>query len=1153
MKKNCLAQLLIGSSLWRYYFIVLSTLFLNVEAFSQFYERDKVVGSSRGSSDFLGDEKSVALWGDFAAAGTSRSNINGNSAGAVYVYQRSSTTCQWDEIHTFVSNSSNPSAVFDNDNFGQSVAMGDNYLVIGASGHDYDENDQNYLSAAGAIFIYERIGSTWSFMDKVVPNFGDRAAGALFGHDVDIVDNLIIVGAYGENNDQGAAYIFELIGPNWVQQSRLTASDGDSGDEFGYSVAISSDWAAVGAPRDEDGTTLVPGSVLQAGSAYTFLNSGGWVQNDKVTTNVRDQYDWFGYDVEIDGVSLIVNEFSDDDNLAGVTNPQALQNNNPGITFQSCCGYGSVHYFNLVGLNWTWNAKIQPANIQVGDWFGSAIALDGNFLAVGAYRTHRLVQNSPLNLILEAGAVYVFELVGGVWQQVDRMTHSDRGTGAMTGPGVQDYLGKSVAFNQNRIIASAPREDENDDVVPNTYINHAGSAYIFEIENPAEMPILSTSISTFCSGSSVNATLMIDNSVDLNDATEWEWTTDPLLPPFASGPSYSINVNLNTSTTYWVRGVGCGITPGPWGSITITSGNMNSWHQYTKFTAYSDVVNDVITDSDGNVYITGTFRDETVLNGGNSLDISMVHPFGGWSAFVAKYNPCGDLLWADYSIDGDRSDAKAITLDEDNGIVYITGDASLNSTIAAKFNSTGVSVANSTSPSTSFVAAFDMQTGDANYVEKLQSTIPYSAFDFETNVNTITINESNGEIYIGGAYYVYGNLKDAFVQKYSPSTSSINSLKSEIQGVGSGHSEVNDLDYFEGSNPGQLAVIGDYRNDVRFVWTNYSSGSTGMWTSFNNFNMQGFLLHYQETGGSYSYLLESGSNSGGHSTGNGIAFDETTGKLFLTGDYTKNMINPYNLGANSIQVNIAPNKATYLIGYDVPNGTGWTHDIVANDGSSHGVSVAADAGMVYFTGDFTDDILVSTGPSFTYTGLGNRRAYIISLNDIGGNNWGNVTIDPGLSSHAPTAIAVDNDDHVFVCGSFWQDMDYLNGVLPALSSSGAGANGFVLRAEKGNGQLRVAQDMGDNIDTEGIDKVGGLEMVLHPNPTSDGKFNIVINELVNGSIEVTNVYGQHVYKQLINKSERSISLDLSGETPGVYFVTLISNGKRLSRKISFVK
>ena len=169
------------------------------------------------------------------------------------------------------------------DQFGQSVAISEDYAVVGA----YAEDEGG--SAAGAVYVFGRSGSSWVQQAKLTAS--DAEAEDVFGYSVALHENTIIVGAYGEDTggaSAGAAYIFERSGSNWIEQAKLTATDAEADDRFGHSVSIYHDLALVGALREDAGG-------FNSGAAYLFKRSGtDWTQTDKFTGSDTDEGDAFG-------------------------------------------------------------------------------------------------------------------------------------------------------------------------------------------------------------------------------------------------------------------------------------------------------------------------------------------------------------------------------------------------------------------------------------------------------------------------------------------------------------------------------------------------------------------------------------------------------------------------------------------------------------------------------------------------------------------------------------------------------------------------------------------------------------------------------------------------------------------------------------------
>lgn len=193
--------------------------------------------------------------------------------------------------------------------FGLSVAISGDTIVVGAPAYD---------SSRGMACIFVKPPSGWIDMYPVsFLSASDGAAGDNFGCSVAIYGNTVIVGASGDNTlipllppkiigDHGSAYVFVRPQDGWskththTHKAKLTASDKASHDEFGTSVAISGDRVAVGAPGDDN----------YKGSAYVFIKPpGGWVtktQDDKLTASDGAASDSFGYSVAIDGDTVVV-------------------------------------------------------------------------------------------------------------------------------------------------------------------------------------------------------------------------------------------------------------------------------------------------------------------------------------------------------------------------------------------------------------------------------------------------------------------------------------------------------------------------------------------------------------------------------------------------------------------------------------------------------------------------------------------------------------------------------------------------------------------------------------------------------------------------------------------------------------------------------
>jgi len=168
------------------------------------------------------------------------------------------------------------------DEFGYSVALDGNTAVVGARNADPNVGG-GPIEDAGAAFVYTYNGKTWILDVELTAKHPQ--AGDTFGVSVAISGNTIIVGATGvdledqdeedhEVKDVGAAYIFSRVSGEWEQQAVLTAHDRAEDDSFGSSVAIYKNTAVIAAET----------KTFNTGSVYVFLRSGvkDWKEQTKL-------------------------------------------------------------------------------------------------------------------------------------------------------------------------------------------------------------------------------------------------------------------------------------------------------------------------------------------------------------------------------------------------------------------------------------------------------------------------------------------------------------------------------------------------------------------------------------------------------------------------------------------------------------------------------------------------------------------------------------------------------------------------------------------------------------------------------------------------------------------------------------------------------
>lgn len=243
------------------------------------------------SSDRFGD--AVAMSGTIAVIGAplyDNNNGNGADAGAAYIFD----TSTGEQLFKLLPSDGRPF-----DNFGSSVAISGTTAIIGAPGDD---------EGRGSFYTFNTV--TGEQMLKITPN--DRALFDRFGTSLAVSGTTVIVGSPRDDDvvsGSGSVYLFNMI--TGLQLSKLHASDPGLNDEFGNAVAISGTTAIIGAHLDDP----TGGSVgSNTGSAYIFDTTSGQ-QLFKLTASDAEFGDVFGYAVSISGTTAIVGAYLNSDPL----------------------------------------------------------------------------------------------------------------------------------------------------------------------------------------------------------------------------------------------------------------------------------------------------------------------------------------------------------------------------------------------------------------------------------------------------------------------------------------------------------------------------------------------------------------------------------------------------------------------------------------------------------------------------------------------------------------------------------------------------------------------------------------------------------------------------------------------------------------------
>jgi uncharacterized repeat protein (TIGR01451 family) len=319
--------------------------------------QQKITALDRAPDDNFG--ASVAISGETIVVGAPGDDdtVAGADAGSAYVFRR--TNGVWSEMGKLVAPD-----LMASDAFGAAVAVFGGTALIGAPNGDSGVAD----SGSAYVFVFDPAAAT-------VPTFqaeltaSDAAGGDEFGSAVSIDGESAVVGAW-DNDGSGSAYVFVRDVTVWTEQEKLTASDATAGDEFGRSVGISGDTVVIGAPGDDDQNG-------NSGSAYMFVRyDTSWSELEEVYAQNPSNNDHFGASVGI----------SSDTVLVGAPDDSGSQ--------------GEVFVFARLGVEWPRIMRIRASDGDGGDEFGAAVAISGGSLAVGA----------PLDddLVADQGGAYLF-------------------------------------------------------------------------------------------------------------------------------------------------------------------------------------------------------------------------------------------------------------------------------------------------------------------------------------------------------------------------------------------------------------------------------------------------------------------------------------------------------------------------------------------------------------------------------------------------------------------------------------------------------------------------------------------------------------------------------------------------------------------------
>jgi hypothetical protein len=315
----------------------------------------------------------------------------------------------------------------DDDYFGQWVAVDGDTILVSAV-HD----DHSGFADAGSVYVFTRSGDTWDYQQKLIAS--DPGAGLRFGWCPTIDgDTLVTSSDVAGTQSEGAAYVFTRTGGIWDETQILVSSDAGPNDAFGSCSDVDGQLLVVGAGSHD------PAGATNGGAAYVFLESGGlWTEHQKLITSDVAPFDGAGGAVAMSGETIVLNA--------------------PGADHSSHSNAGAAYVFIRDGDLWVEQQKLIAGDPSDNAW-GWFIDIRGDTVVIGAHLT-------DLPGLPDAGAAYAFHRSNGIWTEVQKYVSPE--------PQEGENFGWTVPISGDTVITGAPWNDH-------TSMTDPGAAYVLRL------------------------------------------------------------------------------------------------------------------------------------------------------------------------------------------------------------------------------------------------------------------------------------------------------------------------------------------------------------------------------------------------------------------------------------------------------------------------------------------------------------------------------------------------------------------------------------------------------------------------------------------------------------------------------------------------
>lgn len=321
-----------------------------------------------------------------------------------------------------------------NSSFGFSTALAGDWLAISAPTQDND------FPNGGNVYVFKKAGDQWRHHQTLQSPSGD--SNNRFGYSLAISSEFLAIGSYGADNDaenSGQVDLYQRNGDQWSHALKLTPPSASDNGRFGFAIAMDGETLAVAELQGIDGSVT--------GGGVTVYEHQGQQWKIKKTIPTRGASDRFATNLALSGNLLAIGAFDYD-----------------GECKTSISDPGEVTIYERKNGDWTEQATLRASNGDGGDRFGFSVALNQDRLAVGAICEDSKRFAPQKNEATQSGSVYLFKRSGNQWTQLKQLKASDAEA--------HDLFGYRLQLVGETLIATAPLEDSK--------ARDAGAAYVFD-------------------------------------------------------------------------------------------------------------------------------------------------------------------------------------------------------------------------------------------------------------------------------------------------------------------------------------------------------------------------------------------------------------------------------------------------------------------------------------------------------------------------------------------------------------------------------------------------------------------------------------------------------------------------------------------------